>query len=538
MTKYIKGELLYKLLNGGYENLLINKQYVNALNVFPVPDGDTGENMVGTLLGGLKMKEIPTSVGILMTEFSRNCLFNARGNSGVILSQFIRGIAIGLQTVEEASVKDFVFALTSGVKYAYKAVVNPVEGTMLTVIREGIEAVSEKVEIYQDFSHLFKDLILYMKDSLNNTPNLLAVLKDAGVVDSGGAGIVIIFEGIKAVLDGKQIESSLDNPYDDHTQIKLLSGSDKDFGYCTEFILQLTNKSCDFNLQSLIDYLTSIGDSVVCVQDDVIIKVHVHTLTPYKALEFSHGFGEFISVKIENMNLQHSEQQVVSPQKIVKDIAIVAVASGKGIKEYFSEIGADVIVDGGQCFNPSTQDFISAFEKIEAKHIIVLPNNKNVILSAKQAAELYKNAKVQVIETKTIAEGYSCLSMIDTTEEDIDSFISNMTLNLPNVTTGVIALAVRDSVVDGISIKQGDYIGYTCKKVVSTSKNKLIATLNLLDNIDEIDEKETLVIFYGKDVLEDEKDSLENALYEKYPLMDIAFINGEQDVFSFVLCIE
>ena len=206
MTKYIKGELLYKLLSGGYENLLINKQYVNALNVFPVPDGDTGENMVGTLLGGLKMKEIPTSVGILMTEFSRNCLFNARGNSGVILSQFIRGIAIGLQTVEEASVKDFVFALTSGVKYAYKAVVNPVEGTMLTVIREGIEAVSEKVEIYQDFSHLFKDLILYMKDSLNNTPNLLAVLKDAGVVDSGGAGIVIIFEGIKAVLDGKQIE--------------------------------------------------------------------------------------------------------------------------------------------------------------------------------------------------------------------------------------------------------------------------------------------------------------------------------------------
>ncbi len=537
MINKIDGKFLHKILCGGCENLLNNKQYINALNVFPVPDGDTGENMAGTLVGGIKLKEISLNAGETMSEFSRNCLFNARGNSGVILSQFIRGIAVGLKGVEEVGIVDFIFALSSGVKYAYKAVLRPVEGTMLTVIREGITQVEEKQEIYEDFSTLLKDLISYMKKSLDNTPNILPVLKEAGVVDSGGAGIVIFFEGVKAVLDGKDV-NTLKIEENSFSSVKFLDSDNMDYGYCTEFILQLTDKNNCFNLQDLTNYLQTIGDSVVAVVDEKIVKVHVHTLQPYKAMEFAHNYGEFLSVKVENMNLQHSEQSIKEPEKIKKDIAIVAVASGTGIKKYFSEIGADVIVDGGQSFNPSSQDFISAFEKLEAKHIIVLPNNKNVIMSAEQAGTLYENADVRIIKTKTIAEGYSCLSMIDTTETDIDTYISNMTSNLQNVTTAIVALAVRDAHVNNIDVVKGKFIGYCNDNIISCEEDKVLTTIKTLQNLDNIDEKETFVIFYGQDVSEEEKERLEEALYDEYPLADIAFIRGDQQIFSFILCLE
>lgn len=538
---------LYELFCGGYKNLQKNEKMVDALNVFPVPDGDTGSNMVRTLSGGITAAVQGETVGQMMQAFSKGALFSARGNSGVILSQFIHGFADGAARVRELTPAGFIQAMEDGVRCAYKAVITPVEGTILTVMRETAEYLSQRAEGLENFEALFAVAIPAIKRSLEATPEKLAVLKEAGVVDSGGAGFLCIFEGMQAVVLGKdigQLEDTFDTTVREEMPIRKLDGGQLEYGYCTEFVLQLLPEkpaAADFSLQQLIGYLESVGDSVVAVQDEDVVKVHVHTFIPEKVLAYAHTYGEFLTTKIENMSLQHSEiSKGTAPAmpKQHKQFAVVATASGDGIREYFLSIGADVIVSGGQTANPSAEDFIQAFDSLDAEHIIVLPNNGNVIMAAELAAQLYEKTDVRVLKTHSIAEGYSALSMLDPYAQTVDAFLDAMGEGLDRVTTGYVTVATRDTTMNGVCVCQGDYIGLDGDAILTAQKDKITAVLAMLEALPNMNGKETIIVFCGRDVTPEETETLEQALSQKYPFFDVGFIYGGQAVYSFILSIE
>lgn len=549
-TATISGEQLYNLFVGGYNNLQTHEKIIDSLNVFPVPDGDTGSNMVMTLLGGVSAVNDKSSAEDVMRIFSKGTLFSARGNSGVILSQFIRGFANGVSGKESLSTTDFACAMEQGVQCAYKAVLTPVEGTVLTVMRETAEYLNQNLDETSDFTEFFDRLIAKMKSSLEKTPEKLAVLKEAGVVDSGGAGLLCIFEGMQAVAQGKSVDSI---PAPSQKTFSAAGRLEKDaqleYGYCTEFILQLMDRkipTSDFKLEELIAFLEGVGDSVVAVMDEDIVKIHVHTFKPEDALAFAHKYGEFLSLKIENMSLQHSETTLnenntnakPSQKAEHKQFAVVVTAPGEGIGEYFMNIGADVVVKGGQTNNPSAEDFIDAFKTLNADHIIVLPNNGNVVMAANQAAEIYTETDVRVIKTRSIAEGYSALSMIDPCAETVEQFVGAMTSCLGGVTTGYVTTSTRDVTMNGIEIKKGKYIGLDGNNILCCEDNKINAVINLLKSLPDISMKETAIIFCGEDVTEGEKQQVEELISKEYPLFDIGFIDGKQPVYSFILSVE
>ncbi len=544
-TISVNGLQLASMLSNGYRNLKNNMKTVDELNVFPVPDGDTGKNMTMTIEGGVLSTEENADIGVYMAEFSRNSLMSARGNSGVILSQFIKGFSIAAKDHSEFTVDDFKYAMEMGTRQAYDAVIKPVEGTMLTVIREASEAASGKC--FDDFEDILSFLTAEMEKSLKNTPELLPVLKEAGVVDSGGAGMVFIFDGMTKALDGVVIDETVpalsrnDFSVKSNSAVLLEDIKDMEYGYCTEFILQLMeskNPISDFDLNKLIDYLESVGDSIVAVREDVLVKVHVHTYTPEKVLEFAHKYGEFISLKIENMTLQHTEiTDFEKSQKPVK-YAIVAVASGKGIADYFLSIGASVIVDGGQTNNPSAAAFLDAFKKVNADNIVVLPNDSNILLTAKQAAAMYTDSKVYVIETKSLAEGYSALSMMDLSVPDVQMLISDMTMPITNVTTGYVTTAIRDASLDGVTINKDKWLGLTRKTVYSCEDDPVDAALKLIHSLPDIDDKQVITMFYGKGVDASEVSAIESEINERYPMMDFGSISGEQEIYRYIFCIE
>ncbi len=541
----LNGEIYYNLLLGGYENLFANRAYVDALNVFPVPDGDTGRNMGATMQKGVANVKITDSISALAKTFAKCCLFSARGNSGVILSQFFNGISKYLQSINSPSAidtKTFAFALYGGYKQALSSVSKPVEGTMLTVMRDSAEYLLSNIKDILTFGDLFEALVLVAKKSLINTPNLLSVLKDAGVVDAGGAGILCIFEGMQAVFEGRKPNGVIEESQQAETKVGKLPSSNyvMQFGYCTEFILQLlTSNGESFDKDAFVDYLHTIGNSIVAVVDEDVVKVHVHTFTPEKVLEYARKYGELISIKIENMDVQQLAESVpqVIERKHIKN-AVVAVANGAGVSQYFTEIGATYIINAGQTQNPSAEDFIEAFKRLDAENVIVLPNNKNIILAAKQAQKLYKEANVFVIETTSLAEGYSALSMMDATLTDVDKLIESMKSNLQNVTTGLVACANRDTTINGVTVKNGEFVGIAGSEILCSEKEKNDAVLSLLKKLPDIDEKETIVIFVGEDVTKIEKEALEGQLEDEYPLYDIAFIDGKQPIYSYVLSIE
>ncbi|MBQ3574029.1 MAG: DAK2 domain-containing protein, partial [Clostridia bacterium] len=437
----MNGQLFYQLLKNGLNNLKRNMQTVNDLNVFPVPDGDTGTNMWLTMKGGMNFASDGLSAGEMLQKLAYGALFSARGNSGVILSQFFKGMALKSEGIADISFAAFADAVQGGCEYAYAAVVNPVEGTMLTIIRDAAEYLAG-IRESGSFSENFAGLIEAIRASLRRTPELLPVLREAGVIDSGGAGVLCIFEGMHKALDGEMIsDDQADEADAEEFKLELLEDTGVDYGYCTEFILQLQQRKIahteGFTIENLIAQLTSLGDSVVAVQDNEIVKVHVHTQTPEKALEYAHQFGEFLTLKIENMSVQHN-QTLSKASEVVQEhanIAIVAVASGSGMASYFRSIGATAIVEGSQTENPATGDFINVFDVVNADHIIVLPNVKNALFAAKQAAQMYTKSDVRVIETTTFAEGYSALSMINSECETIDEQIECMTEYLDYVTT-------------------------------------------------------------------------------------------------------
>ena len=556
---HLDAKALKEAFVSGLLNLKAHKEEVDSLNVFPVPDGDTGTNMVMTMEGGIQaIKEVdPERIDDLLKRFARGVLLGARGNSGVILSQFFKGLSIGTEQKKTLTVPDFITAFQKGVEKAYESVIKPTEGTMLTVMREGAEAMQRST--VDTLEELFALLLAEMNRSLVNTPELLPVLKEAGVIDSGGAGFVYIFEGMQHALLGeapsyteeKSPASYGGGAASSHTvdYSAFDADSELEFGYCTEFILQLQNAKVDipsFDIAEIISYLESVGNSIVAVKDDDLVKVHVHTFQPGDVLNYCQQFGEYLTLKIENMSLQHNETLIVKDREEKKmahqDVAIIACVSGSGLERYFKEIGADVIVQGGQTSNPSAEDFVEALQKIDADTVIILPCNSNIVMAAEQAADLVKEAqqnqmRIEVVKAKTVAEGYSALSMIDKSQS-ADIIIRDMNDAILHVATGLITTAVRDVDYPELTVKEGDYIGLDREQVYSDSPDRLEAVKGLLEKMPEIEEKEVLAVFYGKAVDQDALDAFKAMLDESFPWLEYGFIDGGQDVYDFILAVE
>ena len=540
----IDGIELNRIFNVGYRNLKKNMTAVNDLNVFPVPDGDTGTNMVHTFGGGIKaVGDGVGNVGEYMGSLSRAVLLSARGNSGVIFSQFIHGLYRGFADKETIEFADFANAFVCATEDSYKSIITPTEGTILTVIREAAEYLKANASDYEDFKAGFAALIPNMKSTLSKTPDLLPVLKEAGVVDSGGAGLVCFFEGVYAGICGEDVEDTPD--LIDSISQSVISGnfgpdSVLEYGYCTEFILQLMNAKTDiknFSKDEFIKPLEEMGDSIVVVVNDSIVKIHIHTFTPEKVLQYARAFGEFVTIKIENMSVQHSEVEAAPTKKEHVKYAVVAVAAGEGIIDYFYGIGATVVINGGQTNNPSVDAFLEAFDTFDAEHIIVLPNNSNIILTAKQAAEMY-NGDVHIIPTKSIVEGYSALSMMNLWCDTVDELISDMSMGLASVTTGYVTTATRDTVMNGLEIKKDKYIGIENKNILICSDDKIDTAFSLIKDITSRVEKEVIIVFYGASVTTEEAEGFKAELEKEYPLADIGFIEGKQDVYDFIISLE
>lgn len=554
--KRLGGFQLIKMAIGGAAQLRSNADEVNKLNVFPVPDGDTGDNMRMTIEAGINaLENLDTDdLAEVMRVFSHGMLLGARGNSGVILSQFFAGTAKGFESAEEADPETLGRALEMGVKQAYTSVMTPTEGTILTVARESVEYAVAHITPESTIRTFFADLVKEMHRSLDRTPEILTVLKEAGVVDSGGAGLLYIMEGFNRVLNGEEVEdtapvAAVSKPALDVT--KFGADSEMTYGYCTELLVQLTNAKTDveaYDIEPLKVFLTSIGDSVVCFKTDSIVKIHVHTRTPDKVLAYCLQYGEFLTVKIENMSVQHSElddkTDVPAAPKTEqapaekKKYGIVQVCIGSGIEALFRDFGTDVIVEGGQTQNPSTNDFLDAFAKVNAEHIFVFPNNGNILMAAQQAAELYDKAEIHVIPSKSLGTGYVALSCIDPTAPSADDIMAAITDAMGRVTTGYVSPSIRDAELNGVKIKKGDTIGIIDKKIVLSESERATAAEALAARLMDQPDKFMLTVFCGKDAAAEERAALNEALGNAHPSAEIYFIDGEQEIYPYIFVAE
>jgi hypothetical protein len=529
------------MLRQGTVSLCKDKKVINDLNVFPIPDGDTGDNMMMTLKAGCAALEGHLgTLSEVAQAASSGMLLGARGNSGVILSRIFAGLAKGLKDVIVADTQAFAKAMDAAVKEAYKAVPVPVEGTIITVLREGTAGADPK----DDLNHYFETLLEAMQTSLDHTPELLQVLKDAGVVDSGGAGLVSIFRGMNDALNGnishEEIEPTAASPVPTVELNKFDENSTLEFGYCTEFLLRLMRSKVDldtFDEAVIIDYLNKVGESVVAFREGSIVKVHVHTFTPGIILNEMQKYGEFLTIKIENMALQHHQstnQDNASFKLPPKKYGVVTVASGEGLIEAFRGIGADEVIVGGQTMNPSTQDFLDAFAKINAQHILVFPNNKNIKMAADQAAEMYDKAEIHVLPSTTIGEGYYGIGYIDRDNPDIEDVIASVTEIMQSVVTGMVSTAIRDAEGDQVSVHTGDYVGYSGKQLLSDSPNREEAAKALIERLGA-GSRDVMLVFFGEEVPQNEAEKLIADLQNQYKNLEIMLNNGAQPVYDYII---
>lgn len=546
------------MIFSGANNLYNNYPEVDALNVFPVPDGDTGTNMNLTISSGAK--EIATrndaSIYDVAKAFSRGLLMGARGNSGVILSQIFRGFAQGLKGKIEATAQDISDALLMGKEVAYKAVMRPVEGTILTVIRESSQALADSVYPDMPLDEALDILLKEARESLKRTPNLLPVLKEAGVVDSGGAGLCKIIEGFDLALHNQIVEKNMPDVVSDSVVEPIIGNvqaslEHKEFGYCTEFILKLPEdpikaKKKNFVPSRFSGVLNSHGNSIVMVHDDDLIKVHIHTLNPGNILTYAQQFGEFVKIKVENMSEQHThlieedakakEDEIKKQPK--KPFGLISVGAGKGIVDLFKDLNCDYIVSGGQTMNPSTEDFIKAIKSINAEQIFILPNNSNIIMAATQACDVMnEEVKCTVIPTKTIPQGLVSAMMYNP-ESDYDTNYNDMMESLSSVKSGQVTFAVKDTSFEGMEIHKDDFIGICDKKILATEKDKIKCALKLINTM--IDEDSSIItIITGEDVTEAERDALKELVQAKVgDMVDVDVKVGLQPVYSFIIGIE
>ena len=555
--KEIDGQILKQMFISGSNNLYNHYPEIDALNVFPVPDGDTGMNMNLTMTSGSKEIQNRSDKNIfeISKSFARGLLMGARGNSGVITSQIFRGFSQGLEGKETVDAVEFSQAFDKAVEVAYKAVMKPVEGTILTVVRESVSYLSANVKENMSIEKAMELLIEEAKRSLERTPELLPILKEVGVVDSGGAGLIKIFEGMLLALDGEVVERN--NKTTDENSAIIAAGAAMDseeFGYCTEFIMSLGPDTVKkpFNQKRFSAVLANHGNSLVVVHDEDIVKVHVHTMNPGTVLNYAQQFGEFLKLKIENMTEQHHaletgatvEQHtdlVPEPEENKKSgkkekYGLIAVSSGDGIDEMFQEAGISVIVKGGQTMNPSSEDFVQAIKNANAENVYIFPNNSNIVMAASQACEMVEEVNAFVVPSKTILQGMSAAIMFNP-ETNPDENFNSMKGALKNVKSAEVTFSIRDTEINGISMKKDDFIGILEKDIVIASKDKIETVCTLIDKM--IDDMSSIItVIYGVDVSKDESIVVKKYIEEKYPDLDIDIREGKQPIYSFLLGVE
>ena len=551
--KIIDGNLFKKMVITGATVLHNNHPEIDALNVFPVPDGDTGTNMSLTFSAGASEIEKLDSNDIyeVAKKLSKGLLMGARGNSGVILSQIFRGVSMAFEGKKEVNAIELAQAFQNGAKVAYKAVMRPVEGTILTVIRESSEAVVKYAKDGMEIEDVFSYFVKAADESLERTPELLPVLKEVGVVDSGGAGLLLVFTGFMAALAGEEIERvEIKGDTTKEALVDVESDGEEGFGYCTEFIFRLDpGKIKVFKEESLRNELERLpGNSIVVVQDEDIVKVHVHTLKPGNALNVAQRYGEFIKLKIENMQEQHNsiiesntdtpvtKATPVVPQKEPKEVAIISVAAGEGIKDMFMELHCDYVVSGGQTMNPSAEDIVQAIRDVNAKHVIILPNNSNIVMTAQQAAIILEDEiDVQVIPSKTIPQGLSACIMYNP-EVSLEDNLAEMNDAIANVKTGQVTFAIKDTNIDGVDIKANQYMALCEKDITACVPSKIEALKETLNGLVD-DDSEIITLIYGEDVSEEEVAEIEEYIEDHFEA-ELECVNGQQPVYSFIVGVE
>ena len=547
MHKTINSTEFRKMILVGAKQLEINRAKVDALNVFPVPDGDTGTNMSLTMQSCVKELTACQSSAFpeVCDSISKGALKGARGNSGVILSQILKGICSVIRKEEkEVDTKTFAKALESGTKVAYGAVSVPKEGTILTVIRMMSEYAGKAASKKKNFDEFFEDVIKEGDRALALTPELLPVLKKAGVVDSGGVGLMVIIKGFLAALTGEEvaesnyaeIDESADADFGDNSAVLSMDIGDIQYAYCTEFFIINLKKSTTLSMiDRLREKLMAIGDSVICIGDLELVKVHVHTNQPGKALTYALELGELERPKIENM-LEQNRQLKAKLEAEKKEMGMLAICTGAGLSEIFKDLSVDRIIEGGQTMNPSASDIASAAQKINAEHVFVFPNNKNITLAAEQAKNLVENKTLHVIPTKNVPQGFAAALEFNP-EATAEENKTNMIHALDNVKVGQVTYAVRNTSLNGFSIKEGDIIGLDDKKILAKSQSLEDAVLKLIAKMKE-DFHQVITLYYGEDVKEEEAEALCEQIAEKYPDCDVDFHNGGQSVYYYILSLE
>lgn len=554
----LNGLRLQRMIVAGANELHANKQAVDAMNVFPVPDGDTGTNMSLTMLAAARETEKGDALRVdeVTKRASGGALRGARGNSGVITSQILRGFAKGLEGLEEAGVKELTAAMEQGVKTAYKAVMKPKEGTILTVARACAEAAVAESEKTDDIEVFLKAVLEHAHDVLNQTPDMLPVLKEAGVVDAGGRGLLYILEGALKHINSEealQVAEPTQQTAKEYAALASVDNESITFGYCTEFFINVKNPD-DATVQQLKSYLGTIGDSIVCVSDDEIIKIHVHTDHPGLALEKALTIGSLSGLKIDNMREQHNniidftasekktpvEQaraaQPVQEERPKKDIGFVSISAGSGLTAIFHNLGVDEVIEGGQTMNPSTEDILNAVDKINADHIFILPNNKNIILAAEQAAKLSEDKKLYVIPTKSVPQGISAMFCYEE-GADPEEMAEEMKEAITAVATATVTYAVRETTIGDKEIHEGDILGMLNDSIAVVGKDIAESTKEQLAEA-VTDESEMISVYYGADVTEEDAEALAAYIEETYPDCEVELQMGGQPLYYYIISVE
>ncbi|HAR5420194.1 TPA: DAK2 domain-containing protein [Staphylococcus aureus] len=548
MISKINGKLFADMIIQGAQNLSNNADLVDSLNVYPVPDGDTGTNMNLTMTSGREEVEnnLSKNIGELGKTFSKGLLMGARGNSGVILSQLFRGFCKNIESESEINSKLLAESFQAGVETAYKAVMKPVEGTILTVAKDAAQAAIEKVNNTEDCIELMEYIIVKANESLENTPNLLAVLKEVGVVDSGGKGLLCVYEGFLKALKGEKVEAKvakLDKDefvHDEHDFHGVINTEDIIYGYCTEMMVRFGKNKKAFDEQEFRQDMSQFGDSLLVINDEEIVKVHVHTEYPGKVFNYGQQYGELIKLKVENMREQHrevirKEQHTAKPKMETVETAIITISMGEGISEIFKSMGATHIISGGQTMNPSTEDIVKVIEQSKCKRAIILPNNKNILMASEQAASIV-DAEAVVIPTKSIPQGISALFQYDV-DATLEENKAQMADSVNNVKSGSLTYAVRDTKIDGVEIKKDAFMGLIEDKIVSSQSDQLTTVTELLNEM-LADDSEILTVIIGQDAEQAVTDNMINWIEEQYPDVEVEVHEGGQPIYQYFFSVE
>ena len=548
----IDAKLLAKMFLAGAKNLEVKKEWINELNVFPVPDGDTGTNMTLTIMSAVKEVNGITELTMenLAKAISSGSLRGARGNSGVILSQLLRGFTKGIKEHKTLDAVTIARAIDKGVETAYKAVMKPKEGTILTVARGVADKALELADEAQDLQPFFEDILAEGKRVLEKTPDMLPVLKEAGVVDSGGQGLIVVLEGAFDAFMGKEIDLSFDAG-ESAKVVKISPQAEADikFGYCTEFIIVLNKEFSDDDEVDFKKYLSSLGDSIVCVADDEVVKIHVHTNDPGLAIQRALTYGSLSRIKIDNMREEHQEKLIKDAEKVAaqqaeeaakkepkKEVGFISVSIGEGFGDIFRDLGVDYLIEGGQTMNPSTEDMLNAIEKVNAENIFIFPNNKNIILAANQAQALTKDKNIIVIPTKTVPQGITAIINF-VPEKSVEDNEAAMIEEIKRVKTGQITYAVRDTHIDDKEIHQGDIMGIGDHGMLAVGQN--VAEVAKETAAAMVDEDTGLIsIYYGEDFSEEEAEELGAQLEEMYDYCDVEVNYGGQPIYYCIVSVE